>query len=262
MAQQPIRFDNGAAYERGMGVWSRLAGEVFLDWLSPEQGLRWLDVGCGSGAFSQLVSDRCAPSEIHGIDPSDAQLAFARTRPIASPATFHQGGAEALPFQADHFDAAAMALVIFFVPDPAKGVAEMARVVRPGGLVAAYAWDVEREGFPFRPLVAEMRASGFAPSLPPSPEASRIEVLQSLWGQAGLVDVKTREITVYRTYPDFDTFWNTTSASGSARATLSSLSEAELEQFKLRVRARMPQDPDGQITYDAKANAISGRVPG
>jgi ubiquinone/menaquinone biosynthesis C-methylase UbiE len=60
-----------------MGIWSRLAGDVFVSWLAPEPGLRWIDVGCGNGAFTQLLVDRCAPSEVHGIDPAEGQLAFA-----------------------------------------------------------------------------------------------------------------------------------------------------------------------------------------
>ena len=128
-----IRFDDGAAYERYMGKWSQLAGETFLDWLAPESGLRWLDVGCGNGAFTEMIVERCAPVSVHGIDPSEAQLAFARTRPASRVAQFRQGDAMALPFPDDTFDAAVMPLVIFFVPDPARGVAEMARVVCPGG---------------------------------------------------------------------------------------------------------------------------------
>ena len=64
-----------------MGTWSRLAGEIFLDWLAPRPGLRWIDIGCGNGAFTELLVERCAPAEVQGIDPSEAQLAFARTRP-------------------------------------------------------------------------------------------------------------------------------------------------------------------------------------
>ena len=69
MAQQPIRFDDGAAYDRGMGVWSQLVGQVFLDWLAPITGLRWIDIGCGSGAFTELLARRSAPVELQGIDP-------------------------------------------------------------------------------------------------------------------------------------------------------------------------------------------------
>jgi len=146
MPEPQIRFDDGAAYERMMGAWSRLAGDIFIDWLAPRSGLRWIDVGCGTGAFSELLVERCAPVEVQGIDPSEAQLAFARTRPASRLAQFRQGDAMALPFADDSFDAAIMALVIFFVPEPAKGVAEMVRVVGPGGTVATYAWDMEGGG--------------------------------------------------------------------------------------------------------------------
>ena len=114
MIQQPIRFDDGAAYERMMGAWSQLVGQVFLDWLSPATGQQWIDVGCGNGAFTEQLIQRCAPAEAQGIDPSEAQLAFARTRPGAAGAVFLQGDAMVLPFEADRFDAAVMALVIHF----------------------------------------------------------------------------------------------------------------------------------------------------
>jgi ubiquinone/menaquinone biosynthesis C-methylase UbiE len=80
MLTNQIRFDDGAAYERYMGKWSQLAGEIFLDWLAPKPGLRWLDVGCGNGAFTEMLVERCAPASVQGIDPSEGQLAFARTR--------------------------------------------------------------------------------------------------------------------------------------------------------------------------------------
>src|SRR5262245_11838518 len=119
MSELKIRFDDGAAYERMMGIWTRYAGRVFLDWLAPAPGVRWLDVGCGNGAFTELLLERCAPKAIEGIDPSEAQLAFARERPAARTARFRQGDAQALPYSDATFDAAVMALVIFFVPDPA-----------------------------------------------------------------------------------------------------------------------------------------------
>ena len=131
MPDQKIRFDDGAAYERMMGVWSRRVGEDFLEWLKLPAGLKCVDVGCGNGAFTELLAERCQPEEVQGIDPSPEQIAYARARHTAKIAEFRQGDAMALPFPDDGFDAAIMALVIFFVPEPAKGVAEMARVVRP-----------------------------------------------------------------------------------------------------------------------------------
>jgi len=203
VAAQEIRFNDGAAYERMMGVWSRLAGEVFLDWLAPAPGWRWIDIGCGNGAFTELLVERCAPREVQGIDPSEAQLAFARSRPAAQVAEFRQGSAMELPFPDRSFDAAVMALVIFFVPDPAKGVAEMARVVRPGGSIAAYGWDLLGGGFPLEPIRVEMQAMGVEVAWPPSPGASRIETLRELWRTAGIEQIEAREITVRRSFDGF-----------------------------------------------------------
>jgi ubiquinone/menaquinone biosynthesis C-methylase UbiE len=261
MAEQQIRFNDGAAYERMMGVWSRLAGEVFLDWLAPPSGLRWIDIGCGNGAFTELLVERCAPVEVQGIDPSEAQLAFARTRPAARVAEFRNGGAMELPFADGSFDAAVMALVIFFVPDPAKGVAEMARVVRPGGRIAAYAWDILGGGFPLEPVRLEMQAMGVEIAQPPSPDASRIETLRELWKMAGLEGTATREITVRRTFADFDDFWTTSLLSSSMGPAIAAMAASDVEQLKARVRARLPVDAAGRLTCSARANAVKGRMP-
>ena len=121
-----------------------------------------------------MIVERCAPVSVGGIDPSEAQLAHARTRPALRLAQFQQGDAMALPFPDDTFDASIMPLVIFFVPDPAKGVAEMARVVCPGGIVTAYARDMLGGGFLYEALRDEMRALGVAVPAPPSTDASRI----------------------------------------------------------------------------------------
>ncbi len=261
MGADQIRFDDGAAYERYMGTWSRLAGETFLDWLAPTPGWRWLDVGCGNGAFTEMLVERCAPVSVRGIDPSEGQLAYARARPAARGAEFRPGDAMALPFPDDTFDAAVMPLVIFFVPDPAKGVAEMARVVRPGGAVTAYAWDMVGGGFPYEALQAEMRGLGVAVPAPPSPGASRMDALRDLWTGAGLAAVETREIAVQRTFADFDDYWTTIQGAPSAGPKLAAMAAADRALLTARMRARLPADASGRITDGARANAIKGRVP-
>jgi ubiquinone/menaquinone biosynthesis C-methylase UbiE len=261
MAKQPIRFDDGAAYERMMGVWSRLAGEIFLDWLAPKSGLKWVDVGCGNGAFTELVVAKNAPAKISGVDPSDGQLAYARTRRGVEMAEFRKGDGMALPFPDRSFDVAIMALVIFFVPEPAKGVAEMVRVVAPGGTVAAYAWDIVGGGFPLQPIQTELKAMGFTPTRPPTFEASQIDALKKLWSDAGLVDIETRRIDVKRSFLDFDDFWGAAAAAPTLGELFAKMPPDELTGLKTHVRGYLDEDNNGRISYSAWANAIKGRVP-
>jgi SAM-dependent methyltransferase len=183
MPQHPIVFNDGQAYERAMGVWSQLVGWQFLDWLSPSPSRRWLDVGCGNGAFTELIAQRCDAAEILGVDPSEAQLAFARSR-LQGSATFLHGDAMALPFDAGRFDVSVMALVLFFVSDPAKSILEMKRVTGPGGTVAAYLWDADAS--PMVPIGAEMKAQGVSIARPPRVDISGTEALCQLWTDAGL----------------------------------------------------------------------------
>ncbi len=261
MDDQQIRFDDGEAYEDFMGKWSQLAGEAFLDWLGPARDLRWADVGCGNGAFTELLIRRCAARDVQGIDPSEEQLAFARARMAGGPARFQRGDAMALPWADGAFDAAVMALVIFFVPEPARGVAEMARVVRPGGGVCAYAWDILGGGFPYAALQEEMAALGQQPLWPPSVDAARMEALRQSWTHAGLIDVDTHEIRVQRTFADFDTFWTAARKGPRMAPRLAELPGRDTERLKERLRARLSAAADGSITYEARANAVRGRRP-
>lgn len=260
MTHAQIRFDDGLGYEQYMGKWSQLVGEVFLEWLAPAAGLRWLDIGCGNGAFTESVLDKCAPAFVDGIDPSHEQLAFARLRLEGRAAAFRRADAMALPFADDAVDVAVMPLVIFFVPDPARGVAEMARVIRPGGIAAAYAWDMAGGGLPYQALQDEMRALGIPVPLPPSCEASRLDVMRELWQRAGLEDVDTRVITVQRTFPGFDDYWTTVLKGPSVGSQLQALPSGDAAVLQARLRARLAISAEGRVTCVARAHAVKGRM--
>ncbi len=256
-----IRFNNGATYERYMGSWSRIAGVTFLDWLAPPAGAHWLDVGCGNGAFTELLITHYAPGAVDGLDPSIEQLAYAKAQPLLSDVNFHQGDAMALPFPDSSLDAAVMPLVIFFVPDPAKGVAEMARVVRPGGSVSAYAWDLSGGGFPYTSLLDALRRRGIAIPTPPSPEASELQNLHALWQGAGLVEIETRAITVERHFADFDDYWTTALGAPSASKALGELPPDLARELQVEMREKLHTLPDGRIACTARAHAVKGVVP-
>jgi SAM-dependent methyltransferase len=256
MAESQIKFDDGAAYERMMGAWSRIAGDIFLDWLQPAKTLTWADIGCGNGAFTQLIVDRCAPKHVMGIDPSAGQIAYAKTRLASAPVELATGDALALPYPDGSVDIAIMALVLFFVPDPKKGLAEMIRITKPGGLVAAYVWDLPGGGFPADPIWVALAAAGHPVPQPPSAAISAMDALKALWA-SNLDAVETKVIEVERSFTGFDDYWDACTNSSSIGAALKNLSPAQIADVKARVRERVP-GKDGRFT--ARAHAAKGKV--
>jgi ubiquinone/menaquinone biosynthesis C-methylase UbiE len=260
MANPVALFNDGAAYERMMGVWSRIVGADFLSWLDLPHGAACIDVGCGNGAFTRLLLERCAPASVLGVDPSEGQLAYARDSMPTAVARFEKGSAVALPAKDAQFDAAVMALVLFFVPEPAKGAAELRRVTRPGGLIGAYCWDIPGGGFPLEDCWAEIRKMGYTPIQPPSADASQIEVMRDLWSAAGLQTVETTRLHATRDFASFDDYWDIAQAS-SVGQQVSGFDAATVDELKRRVRARLDIDGSGRVHCKAFANAVKGTVP-
>ena len=261
MTETVIKFDDGAAYERMMGIWSRKVGSTFLDWLAPARNLRWVDVGCGNGAFTELLIERCAPAHVTGVDPSEGQLAFARSRSGTGGADVVQGDAMALPLPDKSCDAAVMALVLFFVPDPARGVAEMARVVRPGGPISAYLWDTPGGGFPNAPVRESLLEMGIKPPLPPSAEVSSLPALTSLWPADRFSDVETKTIEVARRFDNFNDYWTTNTLSPALQLLLAQMDGSDVERLKALLRKRLSVSDDARpVVGHGRANAIKGKV--
>jgi len=260
MSESTIRFDDAQAYENYMGIWSRSAGGQFLEWLSPVSGQAWADIGCGNGAFTQVLVDRYQPQSIQGFDPSPQQIAYAQTRFPPGLAHFQQGDAMALPLPDACVDQAVMALVIFFVPEPARGVKEMARVLRPGGSASAYAWDILAGGFPWAAMQDAIRSIGLTPALPPSPSASELPEMEQLWRAAGFVEVQTRVLLVERTFPDFNAYFQIALSGPAVRAGMAALGADEIRELRAAAFAHLGA-PTGAFTVRARAHAVKGRRP-
>jgi ubiquinone/menaquinone biosynthesis C-methylase UbiE len=261
MSDSERLFEDGAAYERLMGRWSQRVGEPFLDWLALPPGLQWLDVGCGNGAFTEVVIRRSKPAAIAGIDPSTEQIAYARTRPGTKMASFQVADAQSLPFTSHSFDVAAMALVISFIPDPLKAVAEMARVVRPGGTFATYMWDFAGGGAPVNPIYLASKSMGLTAPLPPGAAMSSREALQDAWASVGADAIETSVISIRIEHESFEAFWDANSLPiGPLGVMIQKLSDGQRLRLREHLREHLPVTADGRVVYNSFANAVKGRA--
>lgn len=255
---EEIKFQDGESYEMWMGVWSQLIGEQFLEWLSPQSAATWIDIGCGNGTFTEQIYNACSPSEIQALDPSPEQIEFALQRIQSETASFQVGDAMDLPFGANSFDYATMALVLFFVPDPDVGTAEMVRVTKPDGSISAYVWDVLEGGLPVEAISAQLRKLEIPYPRPPSAEVSRIERLEETWIKAGLSDVETKQISVHRTFENFQQFWDITTLSPSIGPVLAKSQAGIKDQVKLMTQEALGVDDGKPVTISGFANAVKG----
>jgi SAM-dependent methyltransferase len=254
---------SGAAYEPYIGRWSRLVAREFLAWLAVPPESRWLDVGCGTGALSATILALARPATVTGIDASEGYAAYAREQIRDGRLQFRQGDAEALPFLDEDLDATVSGLVVNFLPEPSRGLAEMARVTRPGGAVAVYVWDYS-DGMQ---LIRHFwdAAAALDPAAVELDESRRFpichpEALERLFTDARLEEVAVRAVDVPTVFRDFDDYWSPfLGGQGPAPGYAMSLSEGRRTALRERIRADLPISRDGSIELIARAWAARGR---
>lgn len=257
-----ILFDDGAAYERFMGSWSRAAGTRFLDWLAPAPRARWLEAGCGTGAFTQLVSERCRPAAIAAFDPALEQIAYARQHLRNAEVAFHVAAAEAIPFADTSYDLVVSALAMNFMRDCDAAVSEMRRVSCAGGAIAAYVWDFAGQRMPNAPLVRTMRRLGIDVPEPPGADACSLHALYRLFACAGLRAIEATAFEIKVGFSDFDAFWTAQTPRFSPITRLiARLDRRRQSQLERLVRSELPTRADGSIAYSARAHVVKARVP-
>jgi SAM-dependent methyltransferase len=255
-------WTSGDAYEPYVGRWSRLVAQEFLGWLALPPGVRWLDVGCGTGALAQIVLALAAPSEVVGIDPSPAYVAFARGRVNDPRVGFEVGDAQALQAASATFDAVVSGLVLNFVPEPDRAVSEMVRVARPGGTVAAYVWDYA-EGMQMMRHFWDA-AVALDPSAQELDEGRRFplcrpEPLTDLFQTTGLEKVEVRAIDVPTVFRDFEDYWSPfLGGQAPAPGYAMSLSQEQRAALRERIRADLPTNSEGEHHLIARAWAVRG----
>lgn len=255
----------GDAYEAYVGRWSRRVAEVFVRWLDMPADRRWVDVGCGTGALTQTVLALADPAAIVGIDPSEGFLTAARERTADARAAFEVGDAQALPLPSGRADAVLSGLVLNFVPDPARAVAEFVRVATSGAVVAAYVWDYA-EGMELMRHFWDAAAE-VDPDAAELDEGRRFPVCQPprlgrLWMESGLAQVGVEAIEIPTVFTGFDDYWLPfLGEQGPAPSYLKSLPEPQRGAIRERLRERLPTGADGSIALSARAWAVRGLAP-
>ena len=255
-------WSQGDAYERFMGRWSRRVAPRFVEELSLPPGLRWADVGCGSGALTAAILELASPHSVLGVDPSAAQVEEAARQVSDARATFSRGTAEDLV--AGDFDVVASGLVPNFVPDAGAALAAMARAT-PGGVVGAYVWDYV-QGMQLLRTFWDV-ASALDPGAADLNEGHRFTfdaaALVELWTRAGMTDVVASSITVPTVFGDFDDYWSPfLGGQGPAPSYVATLVDAAREELRAALRATLPAEPDGSIHLSARAWTVRGTAPG
>jgi SAM-dependent methyltransferase len=251
---------SGDAYDRFMGRYSVRLAPALIGFADIAGDASVVDVGCGPGALTRALADLLDPRRVAAIDPSDQLVAVCTQR--VPGADVRVGSAESLPWSNDRFDAALSQLVVNFMSDADAGVAEMRRVVRPGGTVGSCTWDYSDGMTMLRTFwEAALALDPDAPDEARTMAFQRPADLRDLWLRVGLKEVETAPLTVTATYADFDDFWEPfTLGVGPGGAYCASLSEDARASLREECRRRLG-NPGESFTLTARAWGVKGRVP-
>ncbi|GAB4559586.1 MAG: class I SAM-dependent methyltransferase [Rhizobacter sp.] len=254
-------WERGSPYEQYIGRWSRRIAPLFLAWLDQPAGRRWLDVGCGTGALAAAILDRCNPSSVVGVEPSEGFLALAAQH-LGGKARLLAGSAAALPLEADSCDVVVSGLVLNFLPALPAALSEMRRVTAAGGTIAAYVWDYA-DGMEIVKHFWDA-AAALDPAAAALHEGARFPLchpsaLKSAFEEQGLAEVETTPLEVIAEFADFEDYWRPfLGGQGPAPAYAMSLPEERRAALKARLKAALPTAAGGAIALRARAWAVRG----
>jgi SAM-dependent methyltransferase len=257
------KWDNGDPYEYFMGRWSKLMAPEFLNWLSLPSFSTWLEIGCGTGALSEAILKFCEPSHLTCVDPSDEFLAKAKER-LKSKGDFLVGNVTNLPNEDDSIDIVVSALALNFFPALENALAEMKRITKPNGTIAAYVWDYAGRMDLLRYFWDA--AISIDPTSRGLDEGVRFPIcnpdkLKNAFQQVGLSEVQVTKLDITTHFKNFADYWNPfLGGQGPAPGYLASLDENLKEELRKKIYNSLPVEPDGSITLLGRAIAIKGNV--
>ena len=256
------KWNDGNPYDYFMGRWSELMAPEFLNWLNIPPLSSYLEIGCGTGALSEAIFKYSEPKEFCGIDPSDGFITKAKER-LLSKGQFIVGNVSDLPFENDTYDIVVSGLALNFFPELDEALAEMKRVSKPKGIIAAYVWD-------YSGRIDLLRYFWNAAILidPKSQQLDEgirfpicnIDNLKKAFLQAGLTDIAVTTLDIITVFKNFEDYWNPfLGGQGPAPSYLASLSENLQEELKDRIHNSLPIESDGSIRLLGRAIAIKGK---
>jgi SAM-dependent methyltransferase len=263
LGQVTDNWAQGHAYERYMGRWSRQVASAFVGWLSSPPGMRWLDVGCGTGALTAAILRSAGPDLVVACDPAGPFIEFARNSFDDSRASFAVAGIEDLPQIEGGYDAIVSGLVLNFLPAPAEAMRSMIERVRPDGLIAAYVWDYAGRMDFLRIFWEE--AVSLDPGAKDLDEGRRFplgqaDMLMELFANSGLSGVRQKGIEIRTRFANFADFWAPfEDGTGPAPGYVASLAPEHRARLQHRLRQRLTPKGDSPIEMVARAWAVSGR---
>jgi ubiquinone/menaquinone biosynthesis C-methylase UbiE len=258
-------WESGVTYERFMGRWSRIVAREFLNWLSPASGLKWLDIGCGSGALSEALLRWHAPADLNAIDQSQEFVEVLQSR-LGNRAACRVGNALALSQDDSSVDIAVSGLVLNFMSDQDRALSEMMRVTAPGGTVAVYVWDYAGRMDLLRYFWDAVVA--LDPGALSLHEARRFsdstaDAIKARFENAGLEQTETAAIEIDTCFQDFDDYWRPfLGGQGPAPTYVQSLDEHARSRLRDLLDDRLPTLPDGSIPMIARAWAVKAKSRG
>jgi SAM-dependent methyltransferase len=249
-------FSSADAYDRFMGRYSAILSPRFADLAGVTAGMEVLDVGCGPGVLTGELVERVGAGNVAAIDPSPEFVDAVRERHPDVEARI--GVAEELPYPDDVFDAALSQLVVHFMSDPVAGLRNMARVTRPGGVVAACVWDLAGGRAPISPFWRAVREVSPGVEGESDRRGGSEADLAALFEEAGLANAVTTELVSHAEHTSFDEWWRPFMLGvGPASVYLAKQDHATQEAIHDRCRALLGDAP----TVDWRAWAARAVVP-
>jgi ubiquinone/menaquinone biosynthesis C-methylase UbiE len=258
---------DGDGYEQLMGRWSRRLALPFLDFTGTADGDRVLDVGCGTGQLAFAVARRTGAGEVRGVDIAEPYVEHARRHSQDARIVFNVADACALPFPSQSFDRVLSLLVLHFIPDPGKAIAEMRRVAKPASTVGAAVWDA-RGGH-----VANRLFFDTAAAIDPQARLRRARnytrpmtrpgELARAWRDAGFENVDETTLAIRMEFASFADYWAPFEGKdGPGAEYVATLGEVERSRLRDAVEAAyLDGEADGRRSYAALAWAVKGTAP-